>query len=153
MNKRKPSSRPHPNPPPPVVRRSGLSRKVRGTGKAADAAINFFTQVYAVVRLIPKGQVATYGQVAAILENPRAARTVGWALHGLPDAMESDVPWHRVINAYGRISNSGGRHGGAEEQLRRLKREGVKFDKSGRCDLRRYLWEPPANLRLNRQEP
>jgi methylated-DNA-protein-cysteine methyltransferase-like protein len=114
-------------------------------------AVNFFTQVYAVVRLIPKGQVATYGQVAAILENPRAARTVGWALNGLPDGMESDVPWHRVINAQGRISNSGGRHGGAEEQARRLKREGVKFDKSGRCDLRRYLWEPPINLRVGRK--
>jgi methylated-DNA-protein-cysteine methyltransferase related protein len=113
-------------------------------------AVNFFTQVYAVVRLIPKGQVATYGQVAAVLENPRAARTVGWALNGLPDSMESEVPWHRVINAKGRISNSGGRHGGAEEQARRLKREGVKFDKTGRCDLRRYLWEPPMNLRLGR---
>ncbi|MBI1801774.1 MAG: MGMT family protein, partial [Chloroflexi bacterium] len=51
-------------------------------------------------------------------------------------------PWHRVINAQGRISNSGGRQGGAEEQLRRLKKEGIKFDKTGRCDLRKYLWEP-----------
>ncbi|MBI1800841.1 MAG: MGMT family protein [Chloroflexi bacterium] len=105
---------------------------------------NFFERVYAVTRLIPKGKVATYGQIAALLEHPRAARTVGWALNGLPDKLEPRVPWHRVINAQGRISNSGGRQGGAEEQLRRLKKEGVKFDKTGRCDLRKYLWEPLA---------
>lgn len=150
---------PHPNPPSQGRGRGSRNvrsklemppprKSVRQNAPTALPAINFFTQVYAVVRMIPKGQVATYGQVAAILENPRAARTVGWALNGLPDAMESEVPWHRVINAQGRISNSGSRHGGAEEQARRLKREGVKFDKTGRCDLRQYLWEPPMNLRL-----
>ena len=108
---------------------------------------NFFERVYAVVKLIPKGKVATYGQIAAILEHPRAARTVGWALHGLNDQQERRVPWHRVINAQGRISNSGGRHGGAEEQFRRLKKEGIKFDQTGRCGLRKYLWDAPFDLR------
>jgi methylated-DNA-protein-cysteine methyltransferase-like protein len=126
-------------------------------------AASFFDRVYVVVKLIPKGKVATYGQVAAILEHPRAARTVGWALHGLPERLAACVPWHRVINAQGRISNTSGRKfsrlphrrarggkpraGGAEEQLRRLKKEGIKFDKTGRCDLRKCLWEPPLRLR------
>jgi len=130
-------------------------------------AESFFDRVYVVVKRIPAGKVATYGQVAAILEHPRAARTVGWALNGLPERLAERVPWHRVINAEGRISNSGGRkfsrlphrrardgkpraggrHGGAEEQLRRLKKEGIKFDQTGRCDLRKFLWEPPHALR------
>ena len=109
-------------------------------------AVSFFDRVYLVVKRIPAGKVATYGQVAAILEHPRAARTVGWALNGLPERLAERVPWHRVINAEGRISNGSGRHGGAEEQLRRLKKEGIKFDKTGRCDLRRFLWEPPHRL-------
>jgi methylated-DNA-protein-cysteine methyltransferase-like protein len=104
--------------------------------------VSFFDQVYVVVKRIPKGKVATYGQVAAILEHPRAARTVGWALNGLPSRLAAHVPWHRVINAEGRISNTGN----AEEQLRRLQKEGIKFDKTGHCDLRKYLWEPPAGL-------
>ena len=110
-------------------------------------AVSFFDRVYGVVKRIPAGKVATYGQVAAILEHPRAARTVGWALNGLPDRLAERVPWHRVINVEGRISNAGGRHGGAEEQLRRLKKEGIKFDKTGRCDLRKFLWEPPHRSR------
>ncbi len=103
---------------------------------------SFFERVYAVVQLIPRGRVATYGQVAAVLEHPRAARTVGWALNGLPAELESRVPWHRVINAAGRISNTGN----YDEQLRRLKREGIRFDRQGYCDLKKYLWEPPLEL-------
>ena len=106
-------------------------------------ATSFFDRVYVVVKLIPKGKVATYGQVAAVLENPRGARTVGWALNGMPARLAAQVPWHRVINAQGRISNTGN----AEEQLRRLQKEGIKFDKTGHCDLRKYLWEPPLRLR------
>ena len=102
-------------------------------------AVSFFDRVYAVVKRIPRGRVATYGQVAAVLEHPRAARTVGWALNGLPDRLARRVPWHRVINAEGRISNTGN----YAEQLLRLKQEGITFDKTGRCDLRKYLWEPP----------
>ncbi len=104
---------------------------------------SFFQQVYAVVRLIPRGKVATYGQVAAILEHPRAARTVGWALQGLSAQTEPRVPWHRVIAASGRISNTAN----YEEQLRRLKREGIQFDQRGTCDLRKYLWDAPLELR------
>lgn len=103
---------------------------------------SFFDRVYAVVRLVPKGKVATYGQIATLLENPRAARTVGWALNGLPPKLAGKVPWHRVINAEGRVSNAAHR----DEQMRRLRREGIRFDRNGYCDLRRYGWEPPPGL-------
>lgn len=103
---------------------------------------NFFARVYAVTRLIPKGKVATYGQIATILEHPRAARTVGWALNGLPPRLAGKVPWHRVINAQGRVSNTGN----YEEQMKRLRKEGIRFNREGYCDLRKYRWEPPARL-------
>lgn len=98
----------------------------------------FFEQVYRVVRLVPPGRVATYGQIAALLGQPHAARTVGWAMHALPAG--SDVPWHRVINAQGRISISG-KGQVADRQQSRLESEGVVFDSNGRVDLRIYQWE------------
>ncbi len=98
----------------------------------------FFARVYHVVRLIPCGQVATYGQVASIVGDPQAARTVGWALSSLPEG--EHVPWHRVINAQGRISPR--RCAGAvPEQRVLLEREGVVFDAGGAIDLEHYQWE------------
>ena len=98
----------------------------------------FFAQVYRLVRLIPPGQVTSYGAVARMLGRPRAARTVGWALHSLPPG--SDVPWQRVINGRGRIST-----GRAEQsmglQRALLEAEGVEFDSSGRVDWERFGWE------------
>ncbi len=110
---------------------------------SAVSTPSFFARVYAVVRLVPKGKVATYGQIATILEHPRAARTVGWALNGLPAHLAGKVPWHRVINAQGRVSNTAN----VAEQTRRLRREGIRFDRHGYCDMRRYGWEPPPDLR------
>ena len=98
---------------------------------------SFFQRVYRVVRLIPHGKVATYGQIAALLGHPRAARTVGWAMHALPEG--SDVPWHRVINAQGRVSTSCQEHD-ANLQRERLEAEGVAFGPDGRADLRIYRW-------------
>jgi len=98
----------------------------------------FFQQVYRVVQRIPEGKVATYGQIAAILGNPRAARTVGWALHALPEG--SDVPWHRVINAQGRVSDSC-QERESSEQRRRLEAEGVVFGPNDRVDLAASRWE------------
>ncbi len=96
-------------------------------------------RVYAVVRRIPEGRVATYGQVAELAGLGRNARQVGYALHALPEY--SDVPWHRVISAKGRISLP--RASGADVTQRlRLEREGVKFDGRGRIDLRVFGWEP-----------
>jgi len=96
---------------------------------------NFFERVYQVVRMVPPGQVATYGQIAEIVSHRGAARTVGWALHALPEG--SDVPWQRVINAQGEISL--GRHGSAVQRAL-LEQEGVAFDRQGRVDLARYQW-------------
>jgi len=105
----------------------------------------FYRQVYQLVQQIPPGQVATYGQIAALLGNPRAARAVGWALHRLPDGKSDRVPWHRVINAQGRISTSCREHP-ACEQRRRLEAEGVRFDAMDRISLGEYRWEPPPAI-------
>jgi methylated-DNA-protein-cysteine methyltransferase-like protein len=95
-------------------------------------------RIYRVVARIPPGRVATYGQVAALAGLPGHARQVGYALHGLPD--ESDLPWHRVVNAQGRISPRS--EPGPSEGLQRhlLEDEGVRFDERDRIDLRRYRW-------------
>jgi len=98
-----------------------------------------WTAVYRVVRRIPAGRVATYGQVATLAGMPGAARQVGWALHALDD--DDDVPWHRVINARGEISSRGLRE---IEDLQRslLESDGVDLDSKGRVDLARYSWKP-----------
>lgn len=103
-------------------------------------ANSFFEQVYRVVRRIPPGQVATYGQIARILGAPRAARTVGWALHDVPSG--SDVPWQRVVNSRGAISLESRGMGGAVQRAL-LEEEGVRFDPDGRIDLAAYGWPGP----------
>jgi methylated-DNA-protein-cysteine methyltransferase-like protein len=101
---------------------------------AARGAAGFFARVYALVRRIPRGRVATYGQVAALVGVPRGARAVGWALRGLGHR-HAEVPWHRVVGASGRISLDGRASG--LEQRRRLRAEGVRFV-SGRVDMKRH---------------
>ena len=100
---------------------------------------SFYLRVYDLVRQVPRGQVVTYGQVAALLGAPAAARATGYALHFLPDG--SDVPWWRVVNAQGGISLKG-RGSAADFQRHLLESEGVRFDFEGRLDLRRYRWWP-----------
>lgn len=97
-----------------------------------------YQRIYAVVRAIPRGRVATYGQVAALAGLAGHARQVGYALHALGD---DDLPWHRVINARGEISR---RSDPGPEPLQRvmLEAEGVAFDHRGRLDLRRFRWRP-----------
>jgi methylated-DNA-protein-cysteine methyltransferase related protein len=102
-------------------------------------ADSFFEMVYRVVRRIPAGQVATYGQIARILGAPRAARTVGWALHSLPEG--HDVPWHRVVNSRGTVSLDARGPGGAVQRAL-LEEEGVVFCE-GRIDLKVYAWAGP----------
>ena len=98
----------------------------------------FRVAVYAFVRRIPAGQVVTYGQVAALLGRPRAARAVGGAMRRCP----ADVPWHRVVNAQGGISRR--RHEGSMLTQRiRLEHEGVRL-RRGRVPLSRYRWEASA---------
>jgi methylated-DNA-protein-cysteine methyltransferase-like protein len=95
----------------------------------------FYERVYAAVRAIPRGRVATYGQVARLLGVPRGARAVGWALRALDPRRERQVPWHRVVGAGGRISLRAG--AGPVLQRRRLRAEGVAF-RGGHVDLRRH---------------
>lgn len=113
-------------------------------------------KIYAIIRRIPYGKVATYGQIAALSGLPRRARMVGKALRETPDGL--DIPWQRVINAGGRVSSRGGL--GVEEGYQRhlLEEEGVVFSAGGRIDLERFGWDPEARPRGRgrggrRQEP
>jgi len=99
-----------------------------------------WARIYAVVRRIPRGRVATYGQVAKLAGLPGHARQVGYALHALPG--DSSVPWHRVINAGGGVSRRAD-PGWDELQRQCLEREGVRFE-AGRVQLQRYRWRPRA---------
>jgi methylated-DNA-protein-cysteine methyltransferase related protein len=112
-------------------------------GKHTLPAHGFFAAVWQIVAKVPVGKVVTYGQIAAMLGNPRAARTVGWALHSLPD--NTDLPWHRVINSQGRISTDCGEH---SPNLQRylLEKEGVIFDAKGHVDLDVHQWRSPPVL-------
>jgi methylated-DNA-protein-cysteine methyltransferase related protein len=101
----------------------------------------FYRLVYRVVRRVPRGKVVTYGQVAAILGQPRGARAVGMALAALRPPLLGLVPWQRVINAAGRCSHRDGFSAAVQRDL--LEREGVRFDRRGKVDLRRYRWKGP----------
>jgi methylated-DNA-protein-cysteine methyltransferase-like protein len=108
---------------------------------------SFFDQVYAVVRQIPPGKVASYGQVAALLGHPRAARTVGWALAALRENNEPDVPWQRVINSQGRVSIRNLEHAPEEQQML-LEAEGIEFNAQGKMDWKRYGWQGLSAVEL-----
>ena len=101
-----------------------------------------YARIYAVVRRIPRGRVATYGQVAELAGLPGHARQVGYALHALSSG--TGVPWHRVVNAQGSCSLRA--VPGAElTQRLRLEREGLRFDARGRVSLARVRWRPGAS--------
>jgi methylated-DNA-protein-cysteine methyltransferase related protein len=95
--------------------------------------------IYSVVRRIPRGRVATYGQVASLAGLSGHARQVGYALNALPDG--TVVPWHRVVNAAGRISTRATPGGELVQQLL-LEKEGVRLDARGRIPLDRLRWQP-----------
>jgi methylated-DNA-protein-cysteine methyltransferase-like protein len=99
-----------------------------------------YARIYAVVRRIPRGRVATYGQIAQLAGLAGHARQVGYALNAMPD--DAPIPWHRVINAKGEISTRSFDTGGVSEQRRRLEAEGVVFDDNGRVPLKRFQWRP-----------
>jgi methylated-DNA-protein-cysteine methyltransferase-like protein len=102
-------------------------------------ASSSYPKIYAVVSRIPKGRVATYGQVAVLAGLARQARLIGYAMHSLP--AHSDVPWHRVVNAAGRISIRSDGMGHDELQAQLLAREGVRFV-DGAIPLERFRWQP-----------
>lgn len=101
-----------------------------------------YLAIYKIVKKIPRGRVATYGQIAALAGMARAARQVGYALRATPDNVK--IPWHRVVNAQGRVSMrlKDWQSGGDDLQKILLEAEGVEFDNTGKLDLKRYRWEP-----------
>lgn len=105
--------------------------------KASEPGID--QRVWQVVHSIPAGRVATYGDVARLAGLPGAARRVGRSLRMLPPG--SRIPWHRVINASGRISLPDG-SASKYTQRERLEAEGILFRRSGSIDLSRYRWRP-----------
>lgn len=120
---------------PPSARR-GAARGSASIPRGSDA----YPRIYAVVSKIPRGRVATYGQVAVLAGLAGRARLVGYALHALPEG--SGLPWHRVINARGEVSerSDGGPAGRVQRLL--LTRERVRFDAGGRVALERFRWRP-----------
>lgn len=110
----------------------------------------FRDRVLAVVRAIPRGRVATYGQVALLAGSPRAARQVGGVLYR--SGADETLPWHRVVNASGGISTHKVGAGALQEAL--LRAEGITVGDAG-VDLRRYLWAPDeaALSRVGRSAP
>lgn len=101
--------------------------------------MNTFDMIYETVKKIPKGQVATYGQIAALAGSKRWARVVGYALHACPDPV--GIPWHRVVKQDGSLAfDSVG--GGRNLQKELLESEGVRF-RAGKVIMKDYQWDTP----------
>jgi methylated-DNA-protein-cysteine methyltransferase-like protein len=111
-------------------------RARQGTRRRASSSYDL---IYAVVARIPRGRVATYGQVAELAGLGRQPRLVGYALRAMPE--ECTAPWQRVINARGEISPRA-EPGWQDYQRRLLEEEGVEFDERGRVALERFRWRP-----------
>jgi methylated-DNA-protein-cysteine methyltransferase related protein len=118
-------------PPIPSLKRKLLQSALPRGDEAVE-------KICAVVRRIPLGWVATYGQVAAMAGMPRRARLVGRVLQHLDPTTK--IPWHRVVNAKGEVSYSLSRNGGDILQRRLLEKEGIRFDNKNRLDLERCRW-------------
>jgi methylated-DNA-protein-cysteine methyltransferase-like protein len=108
--------------------------------KKTKSSASFFRRVVNVIKKIPRGKVATYGQIAALAGNPRGARQVAWVLHSASD--KEKLPWQRVINSKGTISLP--RYGGYELQKALLVKEKIKFDGNDGVDLARFQWRPKS---------
>lgn len=107
-----------------------------------DRLSETYQHIYRVIRRIPAGRVATYGQIAQLAGLAGHARQVGYALHSLPDGQS--IAWHRVINARGEIS---ARSDPRSERIQRamLEREGIVFDDQAKISLRRFRWRPQSS--------
>jgi len=103
--------------------------------------MTFSSQIISLIKRIPKGRVATYGQLAALAGNPKGSRAVVWLLHS--SSGKEKLPWHRVINSRGTISLQPGQ--GYEEQRALLESEGVEFGLPGKTDLARFQWPGPVD--------
>jgi methylated-DNA-protein-cysteine methyltransferase-like protein len=109
------------------------------TGRKSSGAV--FARVHAWVAKIPRGKVATYGQLSELIDGRLSAVGVGWALR----ASDAKLPWHRVVNATGGVSTDNEQPG---RQRRLLQAEGVRFGADGKIDLARYQWRPRARRRV-----
>ena len=109
----------------------------------SDTVDSFSSRVKSIIASIPEGRVATYGQIALLAGNRRAARQVAWILHS--SSSKHGLPWQRVINRLGKISLP--RAGGYEEQMALLIKEGIQLDSEGYVDLVDFGWSPgpPSN--------
>lgn len=96
-----------------------------------------FELIYEQVKRIPRGKVATYGQIAMLAGNPRWARAVGYALHANPDP--ESIPCYRVLNRFGGLAPAFA-FGGEEEQARLLRADGIEVRPDNTVDLEKYLW-------------
>ena len=109
--------------------------------KKTQSTDNFFSDVYEVAKLIPKGRVTSYGAIARYLGLKSSARVVGWALHGCP----KNVPAHRVVNQAGMLS--GKHHFNPPSAMQKaLEKEGVKVKKDQIQDFRNIFWDPSSEL-------
>ncbi|MGI9432203.1 MAG: MGMT family protein [Myxococcota bacterium] len=122
----------------PRRRRDRLAREGRALTSHSPSS---YERIYRVVKRVPKGRVATYGQIAELAELPRQARQVGYALHALSGDASGTVPWQRGVNARGEVSERAVR-GHEPVQRAMLEAEGVVFGGNGRIDLARYRWAP-----------
>jgi len=135
----------------PGTRQSRVPVRRRAGGTAPPPrSESAYPRIYAVVSRIPRGRVATYGQVAAEAGMPHAPRVAGYALHALPPG--SALPWHRVVAAGGRLSLGKLDPSSAVTQRLRLEHEGVRFDGRGCVDMERFTWKP-RGARTRRQRP
>ncbi len=107
----------------------------------SSAQPNIYDRIYDYVRQIPEGKIATYGQIADMASLFGKARLVGYALFRV-DPQTSDIPWHRVVNAKGEISQSPFRNGGDYLQRSLLEQEGIEFSTTGKINLSEYRWHP-----------
>ena len=97
-----------------------------------------FDLIYEQVKRIPRGKVATYGQIAMLAGNPRWSRAVGYALHANPDP--ENIPCYRVLNRFGGLAPAFA-FGGAEQQAKLLRAEGIEVRDDSTVDLEKYLWD------------
>lgn len=104
----------------------------------------FYQKIRDVIKRIPPGRVATYGQIAAYAGDPRATRQVVWVLHTFSE--KDNLPWHRVVNSKGQISLRPGN--GYELQKALLEKEGIVFGEGGTIDLDRFLWDSKQSTLL-----
>src|SRR4051812_8167833 len=140
-----------PGKPAPAVALSRVVPTAKTTRSAAKpkaaatpAPAGSYRRIYAVVARIPRGKVATYGQIAALADLPRQARLVGYALNVLPP--DTRLPWHRVVNAQGQISLRSNGLGHDQIQAQLLGREGVRLV-AGRIALDQHRWQPALRLK------